>query len=64
MRNEVACVAQGVFSLFWIGSHMAAVVTEGAGASAQDRNVALKTLEQCFKATNFTTGAVEVFVIL
>ncbi|HZG99791.1 MAG TPA: hypothetical protein VEY32_01860 [Flavisolibacter sp.] len=43
---------------------MAAVVTEGAGASAQDRNVALKTLEQCFKATNFTTGAVEVFVIL
>ena len=43
---------------------MAAVVTEGAGASAQDRNVAFKTLEQCFKATNFTTGAVEVFVIL
>ena len=40
-----------------------AIVVEGSGASAEDRNIALKTLEQCLEATNFTAGTVEVLVV-
>ncbi len=45
------------------GCKVAAVVFESAGASAEDRNVALQSLEHCPKATNFTRGAVEVLVL-
>jgi hypothetical protein len=43
--------------------NMAAIVVEGAGAAAQDGDVALKAIKQCFKAINFATGTVEVLVI-
>jgi hypothetical protein len=42
---------------------VAAVVLECALASAKDGYIALKALEHCLKAANFTAGAVEVLVI-
>jgi len=42
---------------------MPAVVVKGARTPAEDRNIALKTLQQCFKSNNFTAGTVEVLVI-
>ena len=64
-----------VFDLFFVqfcrqaakmkrhGCNMAAVVVKGAPASAEDGNIALKTLKQLLKSCNFTAGTVEVFVI-
>ena len=64
-----------VFDLFFIqlcrqaakiqrhGCNVAAVVGKGSLASAEDGNIALKTLKQLLKSCNFTAGTVEVFVI-
>ena len=64
-----------VFDLFFIqlcrqaakmprhGCDVAAVVVKGSLASAQDGNIAFKTLKQLLKSCNFTAGTVEVFVI-
>ena len=43
--------------------NMAAVVIKGARTSAQDGNVAFKTLEQALKAFNFANGAVQIFIV-
>ena len=43
--------------------YMAAIVVECAGATAQNGDVALKAIKQCFEAINFATGTVEILVI-
>ncbi len=44
------------------GSHMAAVIVEGAGASAQNGNIALKALQQFGKSLNFTACPMEIAI--